>query len=58
MDITDGHRNVITYFIFFTEDTEGGVGTKRGRLGIKMTKICFSGLYNLLVVSQSMKTTH
>ena len=30
MDITDGHRNVITYFIFFTKDTKGGGGAKRG----------------------------
>ena len=30
MDITDGHRNVITYFMFFTKDTKGGGGAKRG----------------------------
>ena len=30
MDITDGHRNVITYFIFFTKDTKGLGGAERG----------------------------
>ena len=57
MGISDVPLNEINNFIFFTKDPNGGGGAKRGRQGLKLTKICFSGLYIPLVARQSIKIT-
>ena len=57
MDISDVPLNEINNFMFFTKAPIGGGGAKGGRQGLKLTKICFSGLYIPLVARLSIKIT-